>query len=82
MLTVITFVAYLLIEKTSKLIIILEKEKITEDVKKKLAKKGLSLIAMTEKEIIFNKIKHHFLHQEQYKEKNLLINNIQVMIFC
>jgi len=43
-LTVITFVAYLLIEKTSKLIIILEKEKITEDVKKKLAKKGLSLI--------------------------------------
>jgi hypothetical protein len=51
-----------LIEKTSKLIIILEKEKITEDVKKKLVKKGLSLIAMTEKEIIFNKIKHHFLH--------------------
>jgi hypothetical protein len=51
-----------LIEKTSKLIIILEKEKITEDVKKKLAKKGLSLIAMREKEIIFNKIKHHFLH--------------------
>jgi len=61
-LTVITFVAYLLIEKTSKLIIILEKEKITEDVKKKLAKKGLSLIVMTDKEIIFNKIKRHFLH--------------------
>jgi len=54
-LTVITFIAYLLIEKTSKLIIILEKEKITEDVKKKLMKKGLSLIATTEKEIIFNK---------------------------
>jgi len=51
-----------LIEKTSKLIIILEKEKITEDVKKKLAKKALSLIAMTEKEIIFNKIRYHFLH--------------------
>jgi hypothetical protein len=51
-----------LIEKTSKLIIILEKEKITEDVKKKLMKKGLSLIATTEKEIIFNKIKRHFLH--------------------
>jgi hypothetical protein len=37
------------------LIIILEKEKISEDVKKKLMKKGLSLIATTEKEIIFNK---------------------------
>ena len=61
-LTVITFIAYLLIEKTSKLIIILEKEKITEDVKKKLMKKGLSLIATTDKEIIVNKIKRHFLH--------------------
>jgi len=60
-LTVITFIAYLLIEKTSKLIIILE-EKITEDVKKKLMKKGLSLIATTDKEVIFNKIKRHFLH--------------------
>ena len=48
--------------ETSKLIIILEKEKITEDVKKKLVKKGLSLIATTDKEIIFNKIKRHFLH--------------------
>lgn len=44
------------------MIIILEKEKITEDVKKKLAKKGLSLIAITDKEIRFNKIKRHFLH--------------------
>ena len=42
------------------MIIILEKEKITEDVKHKLTKKGLSLIGMSDKEIIFNKIKHHF----------------------
>jgi glutamate racemase len=48
--------------ENSKLIIILEKEKITEDVNKKLVKKGLSLIATTDKEIIFNKIKRHFLH--------------------
>ena len=62
MLTVITFIAYLLMEKTSKLIIILEKEKVTEDVEKKLVKKGLSIIATTDKEIIFNKIKRHFPH--------------------
>ena len=42
------------------MIIILEKEKITEDVKKKLVKKGLSLIGMSDKEIIFNKLKPHF----------------------
>jgi hypothetical protein len=43
------------------MIIILEKEKITEKVKHKLIKKGLSLIGMTDKEIIFNKLKHQFL---------------------
>jgi hypothetical protein len=41
--------------------IILEKEKITEQVKHKLIKKGLSLIGMTDKEVIFNKLKHQFL---------------------
>ena len=47
-------------EKASKLIIL--EEKVTEDVEKKLVKKGLSVIATTDKEIIFNKIKRHFLH--------------------
>jgi len=42
------------------MIIILEKEKITEDVKDKLLKKGLSLIGMSDIEIIFYKFKPHF----------------------
>lgn len=42
------------------MIIILEKERITEEVKNKLLKKGLSLIGMSDKEIIFNKLKPHF----------------------
>jgi hypothetical protein len=41
------------------MIIILEKEKITEKVKHKLLKKGLSLVGMSDKDIIFNKIKPH-----------------------
>jgi len=40
--------------------IILEKDRITEQVKHKLLKKGLSLVGMSDKEIIFNKIKHQF----------------------
>ena len=40
------------------MIIILEKDKITEHVKHKLLKKGLSLVGMSDKEIIFNKLKH------------------------
>ena len=43
-----------------KMIIILEKDKITEHVKHKLLKKGLSLVGMSDKEIIFNKLKHQF----------------------
>jgi hypothetical protein len=42
------------------LIIILEKDKITEHVKHKLLRKGLSLVGMSDKEIIFNKLKHQF----------------------
>ena len=42
------------------MIIILEKDKITEHVKHRLLKKGLSLIGMSDKEIIFIKIKHQF----------------------
>jgi hypothetical protein len=42
------------------MIIILEKDKITEHVKYKLLKKGLSLVGMSDKEIIFNKLKPHF----------------------
>jgi hypothetical protein len=41
------------------MIIILEKEKISE-VKNKLLKKGLSLIGMSDKEIIFSKLKPRF----------------------
>jgi hypothetical protein len=40
--------------------IILEMDKITEHVKHKLLKKGLSLVGVSDKEIIFNKIKHQF----------------------
>ena len=42
------------------MILILEKEKITEDVKHKLIKKGLSLIGMSDKDIIFHKLKPRF----------------------
>jgi hypothetical protein len=42
------------------MIIILEKEKITEDVKHKLIKKGLSLIGMSDKDMIFHKLKPHY----------------------
>jgi hypothetical protein len=44
----------------SKMIIILEKDKITQKIKDKLLKKGLSLIGMSDKEIIFRKLKRHF----------------------
>ncbi len=42
------------------MIIILEKDKITENVKYKLLKKGLSLVGMSDNEIIFNKLKLQF----------------------
>ena len=42
------------------MIIILEKEKISEEVKNKLLAKGLSLIGMSDKKIIFNMLKPHF----------------------
>jgi hypothetical protein len=44
------------------MIIILEKDKITEEIKHKLLNKGLRLIRMSDKEIIFYKSKSHFLH--------------------
>ena len=49
-------------KRTFKMIIILEKDKITQDIKTKLLNKGLTLIGMSDKEIIFNKLKPHFLH--------------------
>ena len=42
------------------MIIILKEEKILEEVKNKLLTKGLSLIGMLDKEIIFNTLKPHF----------------------
>ena len=42
------------------MIIILEKEKMLEEVKNKLLAKGLSLIGMSDKEIIFNMLKPDF----------------------
>ena len=41
------------------MIIIFEKENISNKVKEKLFKKGLSLIGMSDKDIIFNKLKPH-----------------------
>jgi hypothetical protein len=46
--------------KPSKMIIILERDKITQKIKDKLLKKGLSLIGMSDKEIIFIKLKRDF----------------------
>jgi hypothetical protein len=55
------FITFLLLKlHIGKMIIILEKYKITEHVKYKLLKKGLSLVGMSDKEIIFNKLKHQF----------------------
>jgi hypothetical protein len=41
------------------MIIILERDKITQKIKDKLLKKGLSLIGRSDKEIIFIKLKRH-----------------------
>ena len=43
------------------MIIILEKHKITEDVERKLIRKGLTLTGMSDKDMIFVKLKRHFL---------------------
>ena len=43
------------------MIIILEKRKIPEDVKHKLLRKGLSLIGMSDIDIIFRKLKPRLL---------------------
>jgi hypothetical protein len=45
-------------EEIFKMIIILEKDKITEEIKHKLLNKGLRLVGMSDKEIIFNKLKY------------------------
>jgi len=42
------------------MIIIFEKQNISNKIKEKLFKKGLSLIGMSDKEIIFIKLKRHF----------------------
>jgi hypothetical protein len=39
------------------MIIILEKDKITEEIKHKLLNKGLRLVGMSDREIIFHKLK-------------------------
>jgi len=59
-LTVINYIDHKLVSENLKMIIILEKDKITKIVKHKLLKKGLSLVGMSDKEIIFNKLKHQF----------------------
>ena len=42
------------------MIIVLEKDKITHEIRNKLLKKGLSLIGMSDKEIIFRKSIRYF----------------------
>ena len=49
-------------EEIIKMIIILEKDKITKEIKHKLLNKGLRLVGMSDKEIIFHKLKTQFLH--------------------
>ena len=55
-------------ERIFKLIIILEKDKITEEIKHKLLNKGLRLVGMSDKEIIFHKLKTQFLHWYQLNQ--------------
>ena len=43
------------------MIIILERDKITHKIRNKLLKKGLSLIGISDTEIIFAKLKRHFV---------------------
>lgn len=43
------------------LIIVLERDKITPEIRNRLLKKGLSLIGMSDKEIIFRKSMRYFL---------------------
>ena len=43
------------------MIVILEKDKVTHKVREKLLKKGLSLIGISDTEIIFAKFKRKFL---------------------
>ena len=42
------------------MIIIFEKDKITPEIRNKLLKKGLSLIGISDKEIIFRKSKRYY----------------------
>lgn len=42
------------------MIIVLENDKITHEIRNKLLKKGLSLIGMSDKEIIFRKSTRYF----------------------
>ena len=49
-------------ERIFKMIIILEKDKITEEIRHKLLNKGLRLVGVSDKEIIFHKLKTQFLH--------------------
>lgn len=55
LLIVISLIGY--IKRYFELIVILEKDKITPEIRNKLLKKGLSLIGMSDKEIIFRKLK-------------------------
>ncbi len=47
--------------RSSEMIIVLEKNKITPEIRNKLVKKGLTLIGMSDKEIIFRKAVRYFL---------------------
>jgi hypothetical protein len=58
LLTLINLFDHKLVPENLKMIIILEKDKITQKIRDKLLKKGLSLVGMSDKEIIFNKLKH------------------------
>ena len=47
--------------RSSEMIIVLEKNKITPEIRNKLVKKGLTLIGMSDKEMIFSKSIRYFL---------------------
>jgi len=64
------------------MIIILEKDKITQEIKHKLLNKGLRLIGMSDKEIIFYKLKSHFLHWCPMIIKFLILLNSPLLDNC
>ena len=64
------------------MIIILERDKVTHKVRQKLLKKGLSLIGISDTEIIFAKLKRHFLIYPRFHLVVIYYSFISELIKC